>query len=128
MHEYKKKRSSGKNKVKVEVILRPTISRRVCPDVRPPSGSVTNFSFSLSFSLDSCESVAPSLTRGRVGNLLLLLSLACLVSLDHILLFHFLRLAQPGGPVLRIYIFQEQGGPDIPPGTGFHFRSLLRLA
>jgi hypothetical protein len=23
---------------------------------------------------------------------------------------------------------QKQGGPDIPPGTGFPFRSLLRLA
>jgi hypothetical protein len=26
-----------------------------------------------------------------------------------------------------IYIPQEQGGPVITPGTGFHFRSLLQL-
>jgi hypothetical protein len=38
------------------------------------------------------------------------------------------RLPQPGGPSPRIYIPQEQGGPVIPPGTGFPFRRLLRLA
>jgi hypothetical protein len=29
--------------------------------------------------------------------------------------------SQPGGPGFRIYIPQEQGGPVIPPGTGFLF-------
>jgi hypothetical protein len=38
------------------------------------------------------------------------------------------RLLQPGGPGLRIYIPQEQGGPVIPPSTGFPFLRLLRLA
>jgi hypothetical protein len=38
------------------------------------------------------------------------------------------RFPKPGGPGPRIYIIQEQGGPVIPPGTGFHFRCLLRLA
>jgi hypothetical protein len=38
------------------------------------------------------------------------------------------RLPQPGGPGPRIYIPQEQGGPVIPPGTGFPFRRLLGLA
>jgi hypothetical protein len=38
------------------------------------------------------------------------------------------RFPQPGGPGLRIYIPQEQGGPVISPGTGFPFRRLLRLA
>jgi hypothetical protein len=46
---------------------------------------------------------------------------------NHILLSH-LGLSQPGGPGLRIYISQEQGGPVIPPGTGFPFCCLLRLA
>jgi hypothetical protein len=45
---------------------------------------------------------------------------------DHIQLSH-LRLPQPGGPRPRIYIPQEQGGPVIPPGTGFPFSRLLRL-
>jgi hypothetical protein len=38
------------------------------------------------------------------------------------------RLPQPGGPGPRIYIPQEHGGSVTPPGTGFHFRRLLRLA
>jgi hypothetical protein len=33
-----------------------------------------------------------------------------------------------GGSGPRIYILQEQGGPLIPPDTGFLFRRLLRLA
>jgi hypothetical protein len=37
---------------------------------------------------------------------------------NHILLSH-LKLPQPGGPGSHIYIPQEQGGPVIPPGTGF---------
>jgi hypothetical protein len=31
------------------------------------------------------------------------------------------RLPQPGGPGPRIYLPKEQGGPVIPPGTGFLF-------
>jgi hypothetical protein len=45
---------------------------------------------------------------------------------NHTLLSH-LRLPQPGGPGSRIYIPQEQGGPVIPPGTGYPLRRLLRL-
>jgi hypothetical protein len=43
-------------------------------------------------------------------------------------LLSLLRLPQPGGPVSRIYILQEQGRPVISPGTGFPLRRLLRLA
>jgi hypothetical protein len=32
------------------------------------------------------------------------------------------------GQVPRIYIPQEQGGPGTPPGTGYPFSRLLRLA
>jgi hypothetical protein len=39
-----------------------------------------------------------------------------------------LILPKPGGLGPRIYIPQEQGGPVIPPGTGFPFRRLLWLA
>jgi hypothetical protein len=35
---------------------------------------------------------------------------------------------QSGAPGPRIYILPWQGGPVIPPGTGFPFRRLLRLA
>jgi hypothetical protein len=68
--------------------------------------------------------------RGRVFNLLLMLGLATEYrgTQDHALLTQFLRFTQPGGPGPRIYISQEQGGPDIPPGTGYLFRRLLRLA
>jgi hypothetical protein len=80
--------------------------------------------------------VALSLTRGRACNLLLLLVLASAVPLgsesrgtqNQILLSQFLKLSQPGGTGPRIYIPQEECGPDIPPGTGFPFRRLLRLA
>jgi hypothetical protein len=47
---------------------------------------------------------------------------------DHIFLSQFLRLPQPGGSGPHIYIPQEQSGPVMPPGTGFPFCRLLRLA
>jgi hypothetical protein len=47
---------------------------------------------------------------------------------DNISLSHIRDPLQPGGPGPHIYIPQEQGGPVIPPGTGFSFRPLLRLA
>jgi hypothetical protein len=45
-------------------------------------------------------------------------------------IFYCLRFEnpQPGGVGPRICIPQEQGGPIIPPVTGFPFRHLLRLA
>jgi hypothetical protein len=126
--------------VEVEVNLRPTVSRPVCPGERRPSGTRDQFFFLLEISfrqLRLCYFVAPSLTRGRVCNLLvqLLLGLAREVTLGsksrrthgHILLSH-LRLPQPRGPSSSIYIPHEQGGPVIPPGTGFPFCRLLRLA
>jgi hypothetical protein len=126
-------------KIKVKVILRSTVSRPVGLGVRHPSGTRDQFFFLLEIffrQLRVCYFVAPSLTRARVCNLLLLLALASAVPLgsesretqDHILLSPFLRLPQRRGPGPRIYIPQEQGGPDIPPGTGFPFRRLLRLA
>jgi hypothetical protein len=125
---------------KVEVNLRPTVSRPVCLGVRHTSGTRDQFFFLLEIffrQLRVCYFVAPSLARGRASNLLvqLLLGLARAVTLrsksrrthGHILLSH-LRLPEPGGPGPRIYIPQEQGGPAIPSGTGFPFCRLLRLA
>jgi hypothetical protein len=110
-----------------------TVSRPVSLGVRRPSGTRDQFYFHLEIffrQLRFCNFVAPSLTRRYVCNLLvqLLLGLARAVTLGsksrrthgHILLSH-LRLPQLGGPGSRIYIPQEQCGPIIPPGTGFHY-------
>jgi hypothetical protein len=124
------------SQVKVKVILRPTVSRSVRLGVRHPSGTRNQFFFLLEIffsQLPVCYFVPPSLTRGRVCNLLFLLVLASAVPLgseshgtqDLIWLSQFLKLPQPGGPGPRIYINLEQGGPDTPPGTGFPFRRLL---
>jgi hypothetical protein len=114
----------------VEVKLLPTVSRPLRLGVRHPSGTHDQFFFLLEIlfrQLRVCYFVAPSLTRGRVCNLLLLLVLASAVQLeseslgtqDHILLSQFLRLPQPGGSGPLFYIPPEQGVPDIPPGAGF---------
>jgi hypothetical protein len=52
---------------------------------------------------------APSLTRGRI----------CFLQCTIYSNVSDLRLPQPRGPGPCIYIPQEQGGPVIPPGTGF---------
>jgi hypothetical protein len=71
----------------LEVNLRPTLSRPVCPDVRLPSGACDQFFYLLEIffrQLRLCYFVATSLTRGRVCNLLvqLLLCLARAVTLE----------------------------------------------
>jgi hypothetical protein len=110
----------------VEVNLRPTVSRLVCLGVRRPSGTRDQFFFLLEIffrQLRVYYFVAPSLTRGRVCNLLyncfwalseqsLLPGSNYLRTHGHILLSH-LRLPQPGEPGPRIYIPQEQGVPAI---------------
>jgi hypothetical protein len=101
--------------VKVVVKLQPTVSRPVSLGARRSSGTHDNFFFLLEIffrQLRVCYFVAPSLTRGRVCNLLMLLVLASAVGLvsdyrgtqDHILLSQFLSLPQPRGPGPRIYI------------------------
>jgi hypothetical protein len=79
--------------------------------------------------------VTSSLMRGWVCHLQLLLVLASAIILSPSpagLITYFIvsnsTLPQPGGRGTRIYIPQEQGGPVIPPGIGFLFRHLLRLA
>jgi hypothetical protein len=111
--------SSNPTAVEVEVNLRQTVGRPVCPGDRRPSGTRDKFFFLLEISFRQsrlCYFVAPSLTRGRVCR-----------THGHILLSQ-LSLPQPGEPGPRIYIPQEQGGPVMPPGTEFPFCRLLRLA
>jgi hypothetical protein len=79
--------------------------------------------------------VAPSLTRGRVCNLLLLLVVDSEVPFesesrgtqDHILMSQFFRLPQPGGPGPRIYIPQERGLPNYTPGHWVPFSLPLTI-
>jgi hypothetical protein len=61
------------NEVVVEVILRPTVSQKVRLGVRQAAGTRDQFFFLLEIfcgQLRVCYFVAPSLTRGRVCNLL----------------------------------------------------------
>jgi hypothetical protein len=60
-------------KLKVEIHLRPTVSRPVCPGVRRPFGTRDKFFLHLEMSfrqLRLCYFVAPSLTRRQICNLL----------------------------------------------------------
>jgi hypothetical protein len=90
------------------------------------------------FQLNTCgysPYVTSPLTRGWVCCLQLLLVLASAVILGSesrgarpYLTVSDSRLHQLGEPGPRIYFPQEQGGPVLPPGTGFPFRLLLQLA
>jgi hypothetical protein len=89
-----------------QVILRATVSRPVCLGVRPSSVAHNQIVFTIGHLWSLCCG-APSLMRGRVCNLLVQFT----VTLGpksrrthyHILLSH-LRLLEPGGPSLHIYI------------------------
>jgi hypothetical protein len=117
----------------VAVNLRPTVSLPVCPGVRRPSETRDQFFFLLEISfrqLQLCYFVAPSLTRGRVCNLLvhLLLGLARAVTFGsksrrthgHILLSH-LRLPNLESQV-PVFISPRNRVVQLYP------RRLLRLA
>jgi hypothetical protein len=116
--------------VRVRVTLRLAVYRQ---SVLAPSP--LRLTTSILFQLNTCgysPYVTSSLTRWWVCRLQLLLVLVSTVILwsesrrthGHILLSQI----RDSGPGPRIYIAQEQGGPVISPGTGFHFRLLLRLA
>jgi hypothetical protein len=120
----------------VEVNLRPSVSRPVCPGVRRPSGTYDKFFFLLEISfrqLRLCYFVAPFLTKGRVCNLLeqLLLSLARAVTLGskscrthgHILLSHLRR---PTWRARFPYLYPTgTGWPSYSPGHWVAFLSPL---
>jgi hypothetical protein len=114
--------------VEVEDNLRPTVSRPLCPGVGHASGTRDQFFFLLEIffrQLRFCYFVAPSLTRGRVCNLLvqLLLGLARAVTLKsksrrthgYILLSH-LRLSQ-GLKYIKLSLQQTVGAHGVVTKT-----------
>jgi hypothetical protein len=99
--------------------------------------SLLRITTSIFFQLNTCGHspyVTSSLMRGWVCRLQLLLGLASAVILrfesrgthDHILLSQ-IRDSQTWRARSPYLYPQVQGGPVIPPGTGFPFRRLLRL-
>jgi hypothetical protein len=117
---------------RVKIMLRTAKSRPVCLCVKHPFWAQDQIFITVR-QLRICWCGAPSLTRRWVCRLQLLLDLVSTVILgsesrgthDHILLSQIRNSPQPGGAGPRIYIPQEQGGPVIPPGTGFPFHRLL---
>jgi hypothetical protein len=107
----------GPSPVKITLWL--TISQSVCLGVEPTLGLVTRYYFLSEGCCLSCcplwredgSAVCSAITQWSESRR----------THNHTLLSH-LRLPQPGGPDSHIYISQEQGGPVIPPATGFSLR------
>jgi hypothetical protein len=98
-------------KVKVKVMLRPTVSRPVCLSVKYPLGPKTRCLE------DICGFVVVSNERtGLSSQLLLVLASAVILGSESCGAYGHIRdCPQPGGPGPRIYIPPETGWPSYTP-------------
>jgi hypothetical protein len=104
----------------IQVLLRPTVSRPFRLGVGSPFGAHKQILIFFVCQLLSSSRRASSLTRGRVCNLKCNHAQVTVAQgLNHNLLPH-LKLPQPGGPGLLIYISHEQGGPAQSPSHVKH--------
>jgi hypothetical protein len=112
-------------RVKVTVILRPTVSRPFRPGVRHPWPISPILSLIIFLDSFGFVDVGRPLRREVGSGFQFLPGITSAAFLrseshrthEHILLPLFLRLPQPGGPRSCIYFPQEQGGPVIPLNT-----------
>jgi hypothetical protein len=121
-------------KVEVNFLLLPTVSRPVCVGVRHPPIWCPWPDFITVRQLRACWCGAPSVTRGRVCNLQLLMVLASEVirrsqshgTHDDVRIILSQIRESPTWNVKSTYFFipQENGRPVLPPGTGFPFHHL----
>jgi hypothetical protein len=121
------KRIKVKFKVKVKVILQPTVSQSWCQaPIRDQRPIFLLLSLIIFRQLRIYLCGAPSLIRSRVCSFQLLLGIASTTFLrshshrahEHILSSLFFRLLQPGGPGSCIYFPQEHGSPVITLSIG----------
>jgi hypothetical protein len=112
-----------KLRLKLELILRPTVSRPV--RLGAHDQILIFFCLTVTFFL---RQIRCSLWRedGSVVCTAITQRSESLRTHYHTLVYH-LRLPHPGGPGPHNYIHQEQGDSVIPPGTGFPFCHLLRI-
>jgi hypothetical protein len=117
---------------KFEVTLGLTVSQSVCLGIEHPCGTCEQILLPVGMLLSEiCGLISVGRPLWREDG-----SAICSVitqwsesrgTCNRTLLSH-LRLPQPWGLGSRVYIPQEQGGPVIPPGTGFPLRCHFRLA
>jgi hypothetical protein len=128
--KHHKQANSFHDNLEIKVKLRPAVSRPVRLGVRHPSRTRDQLFFLLEIffrQLRVCYFVAPSLTKGRVRNLLLLLVLASAVPRDS--RPHFIVPILETLPTWRArspYLYlSETGWPRYTPGQWVSFPSPL---
>jgi hypothetical protein len=123
------------SKSKVKIMLRPTVSRRVCLGVKHPSGAKDQIIITVR-QFRVCLCGAPTLRRGGVCRLQLLLALASAVILssesrrahDRILLSQSRGSANLESQIPIFISTRSRVAQLYPQSTGFPFRRPLRLA